>query len=106
MDDLIRRQDMINAVMDLPDCENGYSDTYDKACIIGVIEDLPTAQQWIPCSEKLPIQSGWYLVTINWYGYLSCSIKHFIGKEFHRVNTETGDITAWMPLPEPYKGDE
>jgi len=35
---------------DLPNCYNGYSDTYDKACIIGVLEELPSAEKhgrWI-----------------------------------------------------------
>lgn len=103
MSDVIYRQDAIDAVMDLPDCENGYSDTYDKSCIIGVIEDLPSAQQWIPCSERLPEQSGFYLVTYNWFGHLSRSIQHFDGYDFKISTTEIGDVTAWMPLPEPYK---
>lgn len=45
MSDLINRQDAINAIKDLPDAENGYSDTYDKACIIGVLEELPFAER-------------------------------------------------------------
>lgn len=50
MDDLIRRADAIKAIEDLQDCYNGFSDTYDKACIIGVLEELPSAQwkgKWI-----------------------------------------------------------
>lgn len=31
-------------VLNLQDCYNGFSDTYDKACIIGVIDEQPTAQ--------------------------------------------------------------
>ena len=31
-------------VLDLPDCYNGFSDTYDKACIIGVIDEQPTIE--------------------------------------------------------------
>ncbi len=30
-------------VLDLHDCYNGFSDTYDKACIIGVIDEQPPA---------------------------------------------------------------
>lgn len=44
MDDLIRREDAIKAVMDLPDCPNGYSDTYDKARIKAALEDVLSAQ--------------------------------------------------------------
>lgn len=43
-DDLISRQAAIKAIEDLQDCYNGFSDTYDKACIIGVLEDLTSAQ--------------------------------------------------------------
>lgn len=41
MNNLISRQAAIKAIDDLPNCYNGYSDTYDKACIIGVLEELP-----------------------------------------------------------------
>lgn len=56
MSDLISRQDAIKAIDDLQNCYNGYSDTYDKAYIIGVLEDvtsvgIPTAptvvQRWM-----------------------------------------------------------
>lgn len=42
MTDIISRQTAIKAIDDLPNCYNGYSDTYDKAYIIGVLEGLPT----------------------------------------------------------------
>ena len=42
MDDLISRRAAIKAIDDLPNCYNGYSDTYDKAYIIGTLEELPT----------------------------------------------------------------
>ena len=42
MNDLISRRAAIKAIDDLPNCYNGYSDTYDKAYIIGVLEELPT----------------------------------------------------------------
>lgn len=31
------------SVEGLQDCYNGYSDTYDKSCIIGLIDEEPTA---------------------------------------------------------------
>ena len=42
--DCIARQAAIDAVRNFGDCENGYSDTYDKAFIISALEDLPSAQ--------------------------------------------------------------
>ena len=39
-------------VLDLRDCYNGFSDTFDKACIIGVIDEQPTAQpEIIRCED-------------------------------------------------------
>ena len=32
-------------VLDLQDCYNGFSDTYDKACILGVIDEQPTIEE-------------------------------------------------------------
>lgn len=60
-------------VLNLQDCYNGFSDTYDKVCIIGVIDEQPSAQperkkgEWMfdgftKCSEcgyRPRISSGW-----------------------------------------------
>lgn len=40
--DCISRAKAIEEVKALPDTDNGYSDAYDKACIIGVLEELPS----------------------------------------------------------------
>lgn len=48
-------------VLDLPDCYNGFSDTYDKAYIIGVIDEQPTIEpkkgKWIETDSHEPC---WY----------------------------------------------
>ena len=41
---LIDADKLKKSVLDLQDCYNGFSDTYDKACIIGVIDEQPTVQ--------------------------------------------------------------
>ena len=52
MADLIDRQAAIKAIENLQDCYNGFSDTYDKACIIGVLEEVPSAQpEIVRCGE-------------------------------------------------------
>ena len=43
MDDYINRQAAIKEFESLPNCYNGFSDTYDKACIIGVLEEIAPA---------------------------------------------------------------
>lgn len=60
-------------------------------------------QKWIPVTESLPKSNQIVLVTEDgevklctyelWYGY---------GYGFYGSR---GKVTAWMPLPEPYKGE-
>lgn len=50
--DLIDRQTAIDAIDGLPNCYNGFSDSYDKAYIIGVLEELPSAEsEIIKCKD-------------------------------------------------------
>lgn len=61
MSDLINRKQAIKAIEDLQDCYNGFSDTYDKACIIGVLEELPSAEKtgkWELIDETEPRRYG------------------------------------------------
>lgn len=58
MAEYIGKQKAIKAIENLQDCYNGFSDTYDKACIIGILEEVPTADVaerkhgvWIPLSR-------------------------------------------------------
>ena len=68
MNDLISRQAAIKAIEDLQDCYNGFSDTYDKACIIGVIEEVPSIE---PIKHGHWIDEG--LVDGNQNRYCRCS---------------------------------
>ena len=77
--------------------------------IADIINSQPPADQWIPCSERLPDKDGWYWVTED---------KPYSGvTPLACFNTETGrfsrpfsysEVVAWMPsnMPEPYKGAE
>ena len=67
----------------------------------GMLEDAPTIDavpHWIPCGEKLPEPTQEVLVTgINGCVYTS----RIVHGEFEYG----GNVIAWMPLPEPYKGE-
>lgn len=109
-DNLIKREDAIKAIEELPNAYNGWSDAYDKAYIIGTLEEVPKAdrpQEWIPCSERLPIE----------YEVLCCDIYKncIVGHPFADDSASTGfcaesegeflyECIAWMPLPKPWKG--
>ena len=80
------------------------------------IEDAPTIQpepHWIPVTERLPEESGQYLITVKYEhvdGYEDIYAEHGDWSDGkwdmfgfgHCGKVE--DIVAWMPLPEPYKG--
>lgn len=115
MSDLIERQAAIDALKEerCP-CESDYDEGYlsmlDKAIWI-MDEWLPSAQpeqRWIPCSERLPEKDGRYQVTR--YDYVANT--EFIDILWYEENLwwnrhSTGDyaVTAWMPLPEPYRAE-
>ena len=70
--------------------------------IADIIEDAPTVEvpQWIPCSERLPVENGWYLVT-NTLGVVQQ--QYWGASKWQKLREEC--VIAWMPLPEAYKGE-
>ena len=123
MDDLISRQAAIDALEKVAELfpwkVPGNRDTYDRYNeawndAIGraeiEIEELPSAQPeqiWIPCSERLPEESGYYIITAHdGVGHRTTFVKY-------QKKAKSWDLTgarsywrviAWMPLPEPYMG--
>ena len=72
-------------------------------------EAKETRRGWIQCSERLPKieregqRRGWYITT-NGYGTVSLTQYEFY-HDFLKTGWQSDiQITAWMPLPEPYKG--
>ena len=84
----------------------------------GLVE-LPSAQpeqRWIPCSERLPVQNGVYVVTrtisdgFEYNNITDCC--YFDGTNTWHDDTRVNhgrkylaDVIAWQPLPEPWKGE-
>ena len=104
MDDVIYRQAAIDAM-----CES-CSDWCDEGVCkkVSAIQKLPPAQQWIPCSKRLPEIDELVLVTddsggvktvdVDRCGQYECSEKRFW--------YYTQNVVAWMPIPEPWRGEE
>ena len=98
--------------------EEGYNDGQNNVTQVIYLEP-----EWIPCSERLPEANGRYLVTrglnacgamwsrvylINYSDLMGIKSERIwwdgnVGKsDFERID----DVIAWMPLPEPWKGEE
>lgn len=71
--------------------------------------DPPSAEaEWIPCSERLPSNSGNYLITVADFrlghnGEYTVTMADFYAKA--KKWNSVVDVLAWMPLPEPYRED-
>lgn len=123
MSDLISRETALNALGERSltwtggDYELGCRNQYDTDRL--AIETVPSAQQWIPCSERMPEEDHWLggsgrqfsdevLVSVvngddeDIWTYISQTIDGEWALELPRHCK----IIAWMPLPEPYKEGE
>ncbi len=104
MKDLIDRQEAIRIA-------SGYCHT---ANIAKELERLPSAQpeqRWIPCGDRLPKDEEEVMVSIHddsgdsVYDYTSSGWYAAAGKFWVVDNEINRRVTAWMPLPEPYKAE-
>ena len=94
-----------------------------------VLEDIKQAEaeykgSWIPCSERMPEESGYYIVTYHDWSdgnflpkYDDTYVRrlhyqiseHFVGWNYPKnvddraENDCHKEVIAWQPLPEPFK---
>ena len=74
--------------------------------IIGECDSVENKGEWIPVSERLPEKNIWVLVTVeqNDNRYQEIMRRNVYTEEWtDNIDNYTDEITAWMPLPEPYK---
>lgn len=111
MSDLIDKQAAIQTVLDfIVEYLGGAFDEDFQKKLMERMNDLPSTKserQWIPCSKRLPekIEKDYWVCTD--FGY-QCPCK------WRKYPSKRGDfwtwhlhahIVAWMPLPEPYRGE-
>ena len=62
---------------------------------------IPQKPRWIPVAERLPEESNEYLVSTVWEDVTTDYFRTDSGW----MTFEKKEILAWMPLPQPYRGE-
>lgn len=115
MNDLIGRQDAIDA---LTEYGNGRAVYISVEEAVRRIEQLPPAQQWTPCSERMPEEPFACIVTV--WDTNPCTmddfenvLPYFVGWDGEQWNDADGErcpfeVIAWKADGEPYRleGDD
>lgn len=86
---------------------NGCLESIEALMSEGKIFDIETDWAWVPVSEMLPKKRGFYLITTE--KTHDVDICSWNGSRFESYPNGCLVVLrpqAWMPLPEPYKGDE
>lgn len=102
-DKLIRLSDALQAVRESYIWDSEISQrTLEKK--LAALPEAEARPEWIPMSEEKPMFDGKYLCC--WQGK-TVDTGFFLNGHF-RLYGENKDnlITAWMPLPAPYKEEE
>lgn len=76
--------------------------------IMDMINRMDNEDRWIPVTERTPETSGTYQVTCMDGKICRSTYVKFQKKFKHWELTGTRSywrVTAWMPLPEPYRGN-
>jgi hypothetical protein len=114
--DYISRADAIEAVCGL----SVLVDDEDFYYFEDALKALPSADaKWIPCSDRLPKAEDMYqppeqryLCQLEAYGERKfCVLSRLKGAvspfwDWYGVAVYDSEVTAWMPLPTPYKGGD
>lgn len=119
MDDLISRQAAIDRVNNIVEVNHLREDLvwFTPIGVKALIEEQPSAQRWIPVTERLPdikehhvsdpcivyCENGAYgfaELEENIFGQVGWNCER--DDEYHEP---LGEVVAWMPLPEPYRED-
>ena len=96
-------------------CEDDFCKKYAQEGSADDFTNMLMARQWTPCSERLPEKNGWYLLQFGKHGMFvgAYFADRKVFGEWHEnigideVNREFEEYhpVAWMPLPEPWKGE-
>lgn len=118
--DSVSRAEMLETYADLYEVfdDNPYirkelDKVYDQ---LNGLQSVEPERKWIPCSERLPEEIGFYLVKVcaeyrpvRIYAFYPLDMdkerKYWINDSDSHSHVFNHFVEAWMPLPSPYKKD-
>ena len=115
MSDLIKREDAIKELTDALSVNGDWYKEEAEDIIKTTLNELPSANDWIPCSERLPNEEfgRYWCCTDGGYQFQARWTNDRFGLgESDKWGWSRNDVTqysrivAWQPLPMPYKGKE
>jgi len=109
MSDLISRQALRDAMYHEAFETDTEMQRWDSGCWIryklfeNILEQQLTVDipHWIPCSERLPEAPTFCIVTTDGSYNDVIDIAMYMSDGWHKASK----VLAWMPLPEPWKGE-
>lgn len=115
---MIDEKKLIDAIetyaKDKTDIGYWYDRLWGMRMAIEIINQQPKVGEWIPCSERLPDEGKEVLISYDYDSfdiemtpkrYLGVMIGYYEDSEWWSGDEWTDGVTAWYPLPEPWKGD-
>lgn len=99
-DEAVRLQNQVRTLLKSKEIDNETNEIMEIEQLKQRIAELEEQQRWIPVEEKLPEETGYYVIAwqSNWgKGELYSDYEFFkLGEGWDRAN-----IKYWQPLPNP-----
>ena len=109
MSELINKEKLLDTIKPMVGMWNDGDFWINYQRVLDIIESADPELKWIPVLEALPEKKEMVLITNN-KGHVRCGQYQgvFDDKNYRwwwKHNT-LEEVLAWMPLPEPYRGDQ
>lgn len=97
--DVISRQAVIDGFYEMASDTDHLCTVADYVKFLESMSSEQPEQQWIPVSERLPKEGQQIIATVADNSLVGVYIIRGYYKKMHK------SVIAWMPLPEPWKGE-